>query len=133
MSGAEIFCWSIAVFLVVWLVVMIGHDVYKWRYNKTLRYEVTPATSRVIKKDFKGSYTTTSMMRIGKTWFPQVHTHPEKYNVCLFCWGKSYTLNNRKLYDSVKVNDIIPVSVHTGYDKKGDIKEQYITLRTEEE
>lgn len=121
----------IAIFLVALVICVVGYEIVTSLYYGTLRYEVIRSTAKVNGKNHVDGYTTTTMMKIGKTMIPQVHNHPEEYIVYLLHDGRVHRFNSKELYNSVKLGSIIPVSVHIGYDKRNREKHKYLTINVE--
>ncbi|KNF06993.1 hypothetical protein CLPU_36c00090 [Gottschalkia purinilytica] len=76
----------------------------------------------VISKEYKESYTTTMPMIIptGKTIITTMRSeiHPEQYNVELKYKDVSTTINDKRLYESVKMQDKVKVNYYTSEDNK---------------
>lgn len=121
----------VVTFLATLVIGAISYEIVTSLYYGTLRYEVTQSTAKVNDKNYLDGYTTTTMMKIGKTMVPQVHNHPEEYIVYLLHDGSIHRFNSKALYNSVKLGSIIPVSVHIGYDKRNREKHKYLTLNVE--
>ncbi len=88
-------------------------------YHKTLRYETSFSTAKVLNKKHEEEY----------DFYLQgtVH-HDEEFNVYLMYEGKQYCFNSKKLYKSVHAGDMACILVHKGYNKKNKLKHTYITI-----
>lgn len=114
--------------LIVWLI----YEIYKAIRNKFLRYEEFHKLVSVGRKKHQNAYTTSIPMTIstGKstitTMTPVIHG--EEFNVYLIYEGKEYCFNNEEMFNSLEVGDMVSVTVHKGYNIKGDCKNTYLTI-----
>ena len=106
-----------------WLIQIIVSDIYK----ATLNYKSHKETVIVLEKDFKGAYTTTTHVRVGKVTVPQIHHHSEEYNVYVNYEGVTYRINDNELFEVVVIGEKTEVTVYEGYDRKGRIRNIYLT------
>lgn len=117
-------CIIILVLCVGLMVVMVGAMIYP----ATLRYEEIPnVLVKVVDKQYKEPYSTTTMMYVGKTLIPQTYYYDEEYNVYALYDGERYCIDDEELYESVKIDDEIYVCVHKGYNKDNEEKYIYLT------
>ena len=115
----------IVLFVVIgcWLLQIIASEFYK----ATLNYKSHKETVIVLEKNFKGAYTTTTHVRVGKVTVPQMHHHSEEYNVYVDYEGVTYRINDNELFEDVVIGENIEVTVHEGCDRKGRIRNIYLT------
>lgn len=116
----------IVLFVVIgcWLLQIIASEFYK----ATLNYKRHKETVIVLEKKFKGAYTTTTThVRVGKVTVPQMHHHSEEYNVYVDYEGVTYRINDNELFEDVVIGEKIEVTVHEGCDRKGRIRNIYLT------
>ena len=71
-----------------------------------------------IKKEYKESYKTTSMMMVGKTPIITTKDNPERYEVTLDYKGTQEVINSKSLYESVEELDKVDVLYYETEDKK---------------
>lgn len=119
---------GILVLLLGGFVIWIIYEIIIAIYHKTLRYEMFPSTAKVCKIKYEPAYTTTTMIMVGKTIIPQRHHHDEEYNVYLMYEGEEYCFDDKKIYNSVNVGDMVSVVVHKGYNKHNELKHVYLSL-----
>ena len=43
--------------------------------------------------------------------------------------GKNYCIDNYDIYNTTSVGDSVAIFVHTGYDKKGKARRQFLTIK----
>ena len=94
----------------------------------TLRYETFPSQANVCRKKYRPSYTTTTLSKVGKITVPQIHHHSAEYNVYLMYNGEEYCINDKNLYNSVKIGNMVRVFVNKGYNKRHQLKDVYLSL-----
>ena len=126
---------SIVIATIVLVVLIIGLlfvSIFSEIKKSFLKYEDFKASVKVIEKYHMPSYTRVSYVGMWKTSTPIPHYHPEEFNVKVQwkdhrkeCWTD--TIDNKEIFDSVKVNDIIVLRIHVGRNKAGVVKNVYIT------
>lgn len=119
---------GLIVLLIVGLAIWLIYEIIIQIYHKTLRYETFPSSAKVCNKKYKDEYITTTRMMVGKVLLPQTHYHDEEYNVYLMYKGGQYRFDDKELYNSVNIGDIVRVLVHEGYNKKGELKYVYLSI-----
>lgn len=105
------------------LVIIIVSEVKKC----FLEYKEFSVTVPIVDKKYKASYTTTTMMRVGKVTVPQTHFHPSRHNVYVEWRENIYPIDNEYLFNKFKVDDVIVAKAHVGYNKAGVEKDVYLT------
>ena len=80
--------------------------------------EPVEVQANCIKKEYKESYKTTSMMMVGKTPIITTKDNPERYEVTLGYNGTQKVINSKSLYESVEELDKVDVLYYETEDKK---------------
>ena len=113
----------IGIVLLGMLFYVIGCEIY----YATLKYKSHTETVTVLEKKFKAAYTSTTYMRVGKVTVPQTHHHDEEYNVYVDYKGVTYCIDDNDLFEKVEIGESITVTVNEGYNRKGQVKNIYLT------
>lgn len=92
-------------------------------------YEPQRVTGKVTEKDYKPPYSTTTMIMAGKVMVPTTTRHPARYIVKVAYNGIEGSINNKQLYDDVNIGDSIEVNYIKVYNKKGELKKEYIDIQ----
>ena len=125
--GAFAFC----IIVIVWLIICLIHEGYIAIRNEFLRYEDFSEVVKVVRKEHKDAYTTymSTITSTGKTTTMLIPIfHDEEFNVYLGYKGNEHCFDDEDMYDSLKVGDKVNVVVHEGYNKKGELKNTYLTI-----
>ncbi len=117
---------GIIILLAVALLIRLIYEIIIEVYHKTLRYDTFLGTAEVCRKKYKVEITTNNNA-FGWVMIPQFNCI-EKYNVYLKYNGKKYHFDDKDLYDSVNIGDIVCVSVHEGYNTKNKRKHVYLNF-----
>lgn len=115
-----ILCGIIAGGMLIWIIARAIRNCF-------LNYKTKSVTVTVVNKRYVSEYTTTTMMQVGKTMIPQMHLHPEEYNVYVKWRNEVYRINDKAFFEIVKKDDIVVAKAHIGYNKKGVEKDIYLT------
>lgn len=113
----------LVVLLFYMLFCLIGSEIY----YTTLKYKTHTETVTVLGKKFKPAYTSTTYVRAGKVTIPQTHHHTEKHDVYVDYEGETYCINDNDLFKKVEIGESIEVTVNEGYNRKGQVKNIYLT------
>lgn len=107
--------------------IMLGYIIVTEISKCFLRYEENPVTVTIVDKQYRAAYSTTTFIRVGKVTTPQIHHHPEEYNVYVEWRGEIYPIDDEEFFDNFEVDDTVLVTAHVGYNKSGVEKDVYLT------
>ncbi len=93
--------------------------------DKKEEIEVTATVTAV---QYKHSYITYIPMYTGKFFTNITQFHPEQYLVTVAYDDLSKTFDDETLYKKVKKGDKVELILYNGYDKEGNLVEQYLCL-----
>lgn len=103
------------------------HDFFSDIYRKTLKYQTTHSQATVTKLGYIDAHM--KWIRMGRKSIPI--WQDKQYNVHLLFEGSEYRFNDQDLYFKVNIGDTVSIIVHQGYNKKGKIKHQYLSIDDE--
>lgn len=92
-------------------------------------YEPQRVTGKVTEKEYKKPYSTTTMVMAGKVMIPVINRYPARYIVKVAYNGIQSEINNEQIYRDVDVGDSIEVDYIRAYNKKGELKKEYIKIK----
>ena len=120
----------IALFIVVigGLTIWGFHDLIIWIRNKLLRYEEFDDYVKVVNKKFKDEDTTVTFIPAGNAMIPQTHIDDEEFNVYVTYKGNDYCFDDKELFNSIEIGNIILAHIHIGYNKKNVAKRTILTI-----
>ena len=123
---------AICVIVIVGVIIWLIYIVYIAIRNKFLRYKHFSKVVKVGRKKYQDAYTTYMPITIstGKTTTTTITPifHDEEFKVYLVYKGDEYCFNDKDMFDSLKVGDKVKVVVHEGYNRKGELKNTYLTI-----
>lgn len=132
LDWVDVLHYGIFAIVVIVIVELIIYEVYIEIRNKFLRYKDFSKVVKVGRKKHQDAYTTYMPITIstGKNTITTMTPifHDEEFNVYLVYKGEEYCFDDEDMFDSLKVGDKVNVVVHKGYNRKGELKNIYLTI-----
>ncbi len=108
------------ILLIKWIIATISDNI--------LRYEICPSTAKVCKKEHKDEHTTT-IIKIGFIKIPKTYHYDAEYKVYLMYEGEEHCFNNKNLYESSNIGDVVEILIHKGYNAQNKLEDVYLSLK----
>ncbi len=124
MGALLVICVVILVLMFLYLGYLLTIEIRKC----FLTYDKQPVTVKVVDKRHVHAYTTTTMIRVGKTTVPQLHHHPAKFEVILSWRNENYPVDDEEVFNELEIGDTVLAMANIGYNKAGVEKDVYLSF-----
>lgn len=119
--------WVFALLLLVCIIIVVIYEICIAIYRDTLDYTIEPVVAKVTSKKHHPVYRT--MICSGKAVIPIYHA--ERFDVTLEYEDIKTTLNNKDLYNGVRIGDEAQLTLRIGRNSKKEIKHKELAVSSE--